>query len=258
MMLTGKLTPLIGKENDRHVSALLIKGGLKRPYKDDLKPFNDIFTPKNLTLTLLKAVLVPITNVANEFNMHTIAAERSEEEDVEEFDWNESIDRNQKLILPNLFRVSSITIIKKGLDEYVSHNLSDKLADKLTKDVGKSTLRKCARYNRMEACQKIMYTAFWGNALYNVSCFTFDVMLHISNEVWECVNGAKAAKPVLDRLMNNAKFVVKRAVFYTVCCGCGAVGQAVGTYFSVDYGGTLGAFVFELAGGISCSMLLGC
>jgi hypothetical protein len=258
MLLTGKLTPLIGKDNDRHVSALLIKGGLKRPYKDDLKPFNDIFTPKNLTLTLLKAVLVPINNVANEFNMHTIAAERSEEEDVEEFDWNESIERNRKLILPNLIRVSSITVIKKGLDEYASRNFSDKLADKLTKDVGKSTLRKCARFNRLDACQKIMYTAFWGNALYNVSCFAFDVILRISQEVWDSVNGVRAAKPLFNRMVTNVTFIGKRAVFYTVCCGCGAVGQAVGTYFSVDYGGTLGAFVFELAGGISCSMLLGC
>lgn len=256
MLTSRKQSPLISScSYNANALSLVLTSGLKRQYKSDLKPFNDIFTMKNLTLTVVKAAIIPMNNIVNEYNIYAIAQSQKEEtEDIDEFDWNASIDNNKALFLPNLFRVASITVIKKSLEEYASLHLSDKLADRLTKDVYQSILRKCERFPRLVACPKIFVTAFWGNMLFNLSCIVYDTGMRLYEELNDSVS---ATRPVRERVFALVKFVGKRMIYYSICLTSCAVGQALGSFFNVQNGGMVGGFVFELVGGLVCAQMIG-
>mmetsp|Transcript_495 Transcript_495/g.989 ORF Transcript_495/g.989 Transcript_495/m.989 type:complete len:261 (-) Transcript_495:238-1020(-) len=259
MLNSGKLsqTSINRTLDDPNVSTLLMAAGLKRAYKSDLKPFDDIFTPKNLVLTVLKAAIIPMNSVVNEYNLHMIRSGNEDEDEMEDFDWEESCRRNSRDFLPNLYRVSTITVLKKSFEDYATKHFSDKFTDRLTKDVTKSIARKCERFTRFVACQKILRTAFWGNSLYTLSCFVFDIGNEVAKQVIACVNSGKDSKPVLDRAYRLVIFTGKKFIFYSVSLSCCALGHSVGTYFSADYGGMLGGFVFDIVGSVACGTLIG-
>lgn len=230
---------------------------VNRPYLGDLKPFMDVFSPKNIALHFLKAAIIPMNIIVNEFNNHTIQAQNKADDDVfEEFDWDESVKRNGALFLPTLQRVTTVAVIRKCYEALAMEYLPMKYVDKMTKDLTKSILRKCARFPRLVACQKILYTAFWGNLLFNLSCFTYDVAMHLWNEIYDLVRGTGVSKKALKRLANTSLFITKKMIYYAACTGSCAVGHAVGTFFNVQYGGTIGGFIFELVGSTTCVMLL--
>lgn len=230
---------------------------VNRPYLRDLKPFMDVFSPKNIALHLLKAALIPMNIMVNEFNTHTIQTQNQDEEEYDEFDWDESFKRNGAMFLPTLQRVTTVAVLRKVYEALALEYLPAKYVDKMTKDLTKSIIRKCERYPRLEACQKVMYTAFWGNLLFNVSCFTYDVGMHVFNEIADMVRGTGETKKVINRLVNSSVFIIKKVIYYSACTGFCAVGHAVGTFFNVKYGGTIGGFIFELLGSTACVMILG-
>lgn len=242
-MFTHKFQPLASGSTIDH--ATLAKFGLKRPYKSDLKPFNDIFSQKNLALTVLKAAIVPMNNVVNEFNSHVIAQNgKEEDEDVEDFDWNASIKRNAKLFLPMLYRVSAITLIKKALEEAAAKYLSDKVADRLVKDIGQSIIRKCKRFpNRLVACRKIFFTAFWANTLLNASLFLYDTAVRLYEEFTDHV---RISLPLQRRIKNLTYFIVRKGGTLLIYQTSSAVGYAFGSYFDYTYMGPICGAVFEL------------
>lgn len=257
MLQLGKSSQLFNRSNNElNELSSLLDLGMKRPYKSDMKPFNDIFTPKNITLTIVKAAIIPLNSIVNDFNFHNIQQQEKEDHEIKDFDWNASIKLHQKEFLPNLHRVASITLIKKSCEEGALYYLSDKMVDKLTKDVTKSIMRKCSRMNRFAACQKVLHTAFWGNLLFNLSCFIYDVGFQLCTELSDIIYNAKVSKELSKRIVYNIKFIGKKAVYYTVCLGSCAAGHAVGTFFHSQYGGTIGGFAFELVGGLTVSHLL--
>lgn len=230
---------------------------VKRPYKSDMKPFNDIFTAKNLTMTLLKAAIIPANSLMMEYNQYAIEQQQKDsDDDLEEFDWSNATSRHLQVFWPSLLRVSAVTLIRKLYEEYALMTMSARMVDRLTKDVFKSTMRKCQRYSRWVVSREIVRTAFWSNVLFNVSQFTYDVLLKVYEEVRACLKCGEDARPVLDRMMNLVVFTVKKGVFYAACNSFGALGHGVGTYINVTYGGVLGACTFELLAALACSSLL--
>ena len=229
----------------------------KRQYLQEMKGFDDLYTPKNLCLYLVKAAIIPMNHVVNEFNTHAIEAQNKSDDDyVEDFDWNESINRNAQVFWPNLLRVVTVSVLRKYYEFLALQHLSARMTDKLIKDVAKSTARKLNRFPRFVACQKALYTAFYGNLVFNLSCFTYDVGLHLFHELSEQLSAVRASKPALERIWTNIVFILKKGIYYSVCLGSCAAGHAVGTYFNTTHGGTIGAFTFELLGSVACTMLL--
>ena len=228
-----------------------------RTYLAEMKGYEDLYTPKSLCMHIVKAAIVPANYVVNEFNMHEIQAQnRSDDDSVDEFDWKESIDRNSKLFLPSLQRVVTVATLRKCYEHYALLHLPSRMVDKLTKDVSASILRKCNRYPRFIACQKILRTAFYGNLIFNMACFTYDVGHHIYCEILDQVKKTGVTKTALQRLGHSILFIAKKGIYYTVCLSAGALGHAVGAYFHATHGGQLGAFSFELLGSLVCSIIL--
>lgn len=261
MLHRGKTSPFVsypdGVNTVNFAFALTNVHSVDRPYLGDLKPFIDVFSPKNIALHFLKAAIIPMNIIANEFNNHAIQAQNRADDDVfEEFDWDESVQRNGALFLPTLQRVTVVAVIRKIYEALALEYLPMKYVDKITKDLAKSIVRKCERFPRMLACQKILYTAFWGNLLFNLSSFTYDVGMHLWNEIYDLVRGSGVSKKALTRLANTSVFITKKMIYYAVCTGSCAAGHAVGTFFNVQYGGTIGAFIFEMICSTTCAMLL--
>lgn len=227
-----------------------------RQYLSEMKGFDDLYTPKNIVLYGLKAAIIPANYVMSEFNAHMIESENRSDEDTEDFDWEESIHRNAKLFIPNLQRVVTVTVLRKCYEYLALLKLPARITDKLTKDIAHSVARKVQRFPRLLACRKTFLTALRGGIIFNLSCFTYDVGLHLFYDALDLFSGQKESKSAVERVGKNIVFVVKKGVFYTVCLGSGAVGYAVGTFMNTSYGGTLGAFLFELLGSVACSMLL--
>lgn len=210
-----------------------------------------------MCLFLVKAAIIPMNYVVNEFNAHAIETQnKPDDETVDEFDWEGSVNRNSKLFLPNLQRVVVVAALRKYYEHLSLQYLSVKMTDKLTKDVQRSIVRKCNRFPRLIACQKTLYTAFYGNLVFNLACFTYDVGLHLYCEIMEQLSHIGPSKSVVQRFHNTVLFVSKKGIYYTVCLTSCALGHSVGMYFNVGYGSALGAFAFELMGSVACTMIL--
>lgn len=192
----------------------------------------------------------------SEFNAHMIEAENRSHDDMEDFDFQESINRNAKLFLPNLQRVVTVSVLRKFYEYLALLKLPARITDKLTKDVTASVARKVKRFPRLLACRKTLYTAFRGGIMFNLACFTYDVGLHLFYDMLDLLSGQKDSKTAVERVGRNVVFIVKKGIFYSVCLSSSAIGYAVGTFMHTSYGGTLGAFIFEMLGAVACSALL--
>lgn len=227
-----------------------------RQYLAEMKGFDDLYTPKSIVLYGLKAAIIPANYVMSEFNAHMIEAENRSDEDADDFDWEESIHRNAKLFVPNLQRVVTVSVLRKCYEYLALLKLPARITDKLTKDITASVARKVQRFPRLLACRKTFHTALRGGLIFNAACFTYDVGLHLFYDMLDFISGQKDSKSALERVGKNIVFVVKKGIFYSVCLSSGAVGYAVGTFMHTSYGGTLGAFIFEMLGAVACSALL--
>jgi hypothetical protein len=256
MLTTSKVQPLVSGHypGASQISPSLV-GSLTRPYGRDKKPFLDVVEPKNVVLTVLKAAIIPLNNMVNEFNLHAIAQnQRGDDEEIDEFEWSESFNRNMPLFWPNLMRVATTQVIKKSLEELAVKHLSVKMVDRLTKDINKSIVRKYHRWSTLVAGRKVYYTAFWGNALYNLSCFLYDAGLRVYGEL---TNDARKAWPVSRRIAEICLIILQKAGYYFVANVSGALGYAAGScmtaYISgsptyAEYGGAAGGLLVEVAG----------
>ena len=227
-----------------------------RQYLSEMKGFDDLYTPKNIVLYGLKAAIIPANYVMSEFNAHMIEAENRSDDEMEDFDFQESIHRNSKLFLPNLQRVVTVSVLRKFYEYLALRKLPARITDKLTKDITASVARKVLRFPRLLASRKIFHTAFRGGLIFNLACFTYDVGLYLFNDALDFLSGPKDSKSVVERVGKNIMFIVKKGIFYAVCLSSGSMGYAVGTYMHTSYGGTLGAFIFEMLGAVACSALL--
>jgi hypothetical protein len=225
----------------------------KRKYLSDLKPFTDVFSFTNVRLQVIKGAIIPMNLIVNEFNMHTIESQDKDDDEVDEFNWEESFLRNSSQFYPSVFKMMSVSIIKKSYEEIALRNISEKFVDKLTKDVHKSMLRKCAKYTRFVASQQIFFTALWGNLIYNAALFTYDIGARLYGDIDHFVNGS--GKDVAIRLNKSIKFIGKKCLLYAVCMCAHAAGTSLGSYFTVD-GAWIGAFIFEIAVSVPVSHLL--
>lgn len=232
-----------------------IVGG--REYLDDFKPFSDLFTLKSIFMHVVKASLVPANLIVHEYNVHLMDSLELDESEREEFDWNKSLLKNFALFIATWKRMMSVSFIRKVLEELSVNYLSLRVADKLSKDLGKSILRKSLKFSRFVACKKIFVTALYSSCLYHCSSFIYDVGFVVTSVVME--KDGEEKKSIVKKF-NEKKIVelcLKKFGYFSVCLISSAGGYAIGSYFHLKYGGSAVSLVTEMIGGVSFSILVG-
>lgn len=227
----------------------------KRTKLSDHKPITDLFTAKSLFTIFLRAILLPMNVVLDEYNRFLMLQEKKfkagEIDEIEEFDWNRVLHSNYNKFLTELCRIFSASFIKKVLEELCIDNYSLKIADKLTKDIQKSVVRKAVRLSdRYVVCQQIFYTSLWGGALGFGSFLIYDIGYRFVEAiqqfytVWKKRGLIEACKqwPVVDLTVFGAKKVILSVTSLT----SSSLGFALGSYCNVQYGGQVGSLLFEL------------
>lgn len=227
----------------------------KRPYLADLQPFTVVFSLKNFGLQVLKAALIPLNSIVNEYNVYTIKAAQEDEGDIEEFDWNAAYQRHIPSFLPSLLRNITISVVKRFMEETALRFLPLRVVDRLTKNVGKSALRKFAKYNsKWIACSKLFFTALWGNVTFNATSLLYDIGLRLCNDIQlvyhDCV----------DFWHNHARklvaFIAKKGLYYAVCGVSSAAGYALGSLLNASFGGSIGSMLMEVTAASLCATAL--
>lgn len=231
--------------------------GSKRAYLSDLKPFSDVYSTKNLTYQLLKAVLLPTQLILNDFTKHENETLELEEEDRTDFDWDGAIQSRMQLFWPLAAKFLTVSAGRSVLEHISLAYLPVKIVDRLTKDLTKSIYRKYAKYSRFTACTKIMHTALWSCIPINCSLLLYDVLEHLFLHLKEAIYAAQESKLITKRMVAVVKFTSKKFVYYSVCVASSAVGFGVGSYVNVKYGGGLGSLLFELFAGAGVAVAMG-
>ncbi len=238
--------------------SVVFRGVGKRAYLDDCAPLMTVFTMKNLTVQTAKAALIPANLVIAEYNKHVMECEQKEED--LEFDWKTCLERNYVKFQYEAQRMISVSIIKKFLEEFCVAMFSAKIADKLTKNIGKSLSRKWVKHGRKMASQKILFTALWGNCLsysslciYDITFKIWESLLHFFN-TWKKKNFKTSLQSV--NVTELIKFSGKKVVFFSACWFSSSCGFSLGSFCSEKYGGLIGSLILELVAATTCSTLL--
>jgi hypothetical protein len=262
--------PIISREKFQlvNVNNAVLGAGLsvtKRPKLSDYKPITDLFTVKSLFSIFLRAALLPMNVVLDQYNRFLMQQEKKIKagyiDDYEEFDWNGVLHSNYNKFLSELCRLFSASFIRKVMEELCIDNYSLKIADKLTKDVQKSALRKAIRLSdRYAVCQQIFHTSLWSSALGYGSFFIYDVAYRFfeaiqqSYTVWKKRGFVEACKqwPVVDLTI----FGVKKVILTATTWSSSSLGFAIGCYFDVKYGGVVGSVLLDLLSNIAVNFVL--
>lgn len=184
-----------------------------------------------------------MTSLVNEYNSFMIKQDQNEIGADEEFDWTESFNRNISKIIPTFQRNFSITVNKKLMEQWAINNLSEKIVDRLSKDVDKSIVRKMTKFGRLEACRRIFFTDLWGYALLQISYFTYDVYSD-----WEKICTVPEVEDIAGKIPTIVNRIVKKAGAYTTGWVLHAVGYALGAYLNPKYVAPLFSMGFDVVG----------
>lgn len=244
----------------RHVQQAVARGLGKRSYLDDCKPLMFAFSAKNISTQVLKAAIIPANMVLAEYNKHLIDTEQRGVED-EEFDWKTCLEKNFLKFQLEAQRMLSVSIFKKIAEEVAIHTLPIQYADKLTKDVSKSMMRKAVKFNRMIASKKIFATTLWANAFSYGSLCLYDITYRTCEYVWQSIRTCQQkglSKAVTSfPFLKWLEFSAKKIVFFGLCWLSSSGGYSLGSLADPKYGGMVGSLLMELITAASCGPLLG-
>ena len=232
----------------------------KRMYKDDMKPFTNVFSASCISFQIVKATIIPANLVMNDFNNQLTESERRGVP-MPDFDWMKSFNKHFVTWPENFIRHYNCAFIKKVLEEIALHTQTARMVDKLTKDPLKSINRKFLKFGHITACQKIFKTYVWGNALTNLSLFLYDVVYSASRYLYETYKNNQETRLVANRRnylqpVKAVYYVVNRAGFYSLSLVCAAAGYSAGSCLNYAYGGMLVSLLFQLGSDLGYNLLL--
>jgi hypothetical protein len=241
---------------DTIATSAVVTSNTKRNYLADYKPFRDAFSVRNITLQILKAGILSFSNAMTEYNAYldrSIAeAAEAEEKGIkyrgDDFDWPACVDKYTPQFITMATRFLATSIIKKSYEAIAVASLSAQTADRLTKDLVKSVLRKVARYSRLNACRKVFMTAMWANLLINASMLTYDILYNIAHAI--------RAKRIRHTPGQMVVWTSKKTVFYAVGMTFSAFGFSLGALLFPEYCSQIGAAVFETGSQIVTASVL--
>ena len=244
MLLSTK--PVSSKYPPPKIPRGLLQSDGKRPYLADLEPFSSAFGARNIRLQVVKGAVITLSLGMLDYNLYlerVLKQEEAEEENIEEFNfsflWNQSLVRFRDFTARFYFT----SVIRKYYENIAINFVDIRMVDRLTKDVSKSIIRKVKRFpfDRLKASQQIFFTSFYANILLYSAGVTYDAILQSMEVIKERRKILLSSEAFLWLLKKS--FIAAGNLF------CTSLGFAVGSYFEVNYGSTIGALVFELAGG---------
>jgi hypothetical protein len=235
-----------------------------RPYLADAKPIIEPFKPKSLAVTVVKASVLPVCLALQEYTKFLEEQERNYDPEAE-FDWNDCMFRYLDKFIFEAKRMLSVSFIKTFIEHAAIEYLPPKIADKLTKDLQKSVVRKCIKYssNRFVICKKIIHTAFWSYlpmysafAIVDVSVILWEPIQRFFDQVVYKGSSIRKALDIIQYKIVGGK-VGKKLLLMLFSNLSMSLGYGIGSLFHCTKGGFWGGNLLELAVSASLSHFFG-
>ena len=220
----------------------------KRKYLTDFEPFINVFKLKNISLQVLKGGLATVSLGLMEYNMHLernmrleMNAQDGETVELEQYNWAGALENSVARFREYSARFYISSVIRKVYEEIAFQFCDIRLMDRLTKDVTKSLMRKADKIaSKLTVCSKVFYTFFYGNLLIYAASATYDGIL----QAVEAIQMKYAVKPK-DILV----WIAKKSTLTACNLTFASLGFAIGSFFNIPHGATIGSLAFELFGG---------
>eukprot|EP00603_Paraphysomonas_imperforata_P003897 CAMPEP_0114424086 /NCGR_PEP_ID=MMETSP0103-20121206/6502_1 /TAXON_ID=37642 ORGANISM="Paraphysomonas imperforata, Strain PA2" /NCGR_SAMPLE_ID=MMETSP0103 /ASSEMBLY_ACC=CAM_ASM_000201 /LENGTH=247 /DNA_ID=CAMNT_0001592807 /DNA_START=86 /DNA_END=829 /DNA_ORIENTATION=- len=201
---------------------------LKRPYLSDHKRLSDpSYFFSQFTNTVLKSFLLQGIVSSNKYTKHLEREMQAEAngQEIESFDEDEAkkefISGTKILLVRNMWNL----LVRKFYERIFVHTVDLRLADRLTKDVFKSSLRKLQRFTPAEAARRSFRTGLYASmvpalALFSVDCGYGLYDLYLQNYAL-CRVG-------VTQVVQAARWVLRRLGLHGFVAVCSAGGVACG------------------------------
>ena len=245
----------------------------KRKYLEDYKDFKEAFHLKSIFIEICKGIGNEISELLLDMFDHSHRKYNAEKEGkrIPEYDVELQVTIFLNNCITTPLRFLSVSWIKKSYELYASLYFDHRIADKLTKDISKSLIRKISRMSRFEASRKIIKTTLNASAIFALSSFTYDILYNIYDmvidsreliskskleylwyETYTELSGKKPDSEAFWKFKNCTIWVLKRCGFYVIISFGSAVGFSIGSYIGgVRIGGlvvgqNIGQFIFKM------------
>jgi hypothetical protein len=218
----------------------------------DFKPFSSVFSPANISMQLLKGLVVPLNIFLNDYNHYIDSIDLRAQKKPAPYDWEGAKKKFLDRFLPDSLRFLSTSILGKILEEIVHQKYPAFVLDQLTKNVYKSLLRKSIRFqSRWEVSKRIFFTYLKSNSLSYLSMFLYDSTAIIIDSWYKSYQVYKKKRDILSMIKSYPLFqtimsIVKQCIGQCLAVTSASAGYAIGSYFNLHYGGVTGSLIGEL------------
>ena len=219
----------------------------KRRYGEDYTPFCRSYQPRNVGFQVAKAAIIQSSMAVLEYNVYLERAIASEVE-IEDFDFKAARIKYTAAFMTLAKRNLSISILKHFYELLAVVTLSNKAADRFSKNLLKSITRKLTRYSRATACGRIFRTAIWTNIPFNCATLTVDIVFNFADYLYS------------KKTVNKKEVVLwlgRKVTYFSVCTISSAAGYAFGCYFNPNSLATYSACIFEAIFAHLITMIIG-
>jgi hypothetical protein len=249
---TATTTTTIPKSKPSSISDLILATSFykKRKYLEDYKDFKEAFYLKSIALQLIKAVIADGSALLLDYTQYLDKLIEAEKEGIEidEYDMVNKIILFLNKCRETSIRFLSVSWIKKSYELYATLYFDHRIADKLTKDISKSLIRKISRMSRFEASRKIIKTTLNASAIFALSSFTYDILYNIYDSIMYKKQYS---------FQNITIWVFKKCTYYFIVTFGSAVGFSIGSYIGgVRIGGLVGLTLGDIGATVLSATLL--
>lgn len=204
---------------------------------EDCKPFLEILGWKNFLLQGGKVAILLLSTMSLEWNNYLDDALRREQEGERNIPpFEPDIPMYLNMFKQTFLSFWSTSVIRRFY-EYIARVNGSLIADKLTKDIGKSFERKLMRWPYRTASYKIFFTACRAHTLDIFSSMTFEALRNIFTAPKEKVN----SKEILLWIRNKVIIACTAVPLFSI-------GYSLGSLVHQKHGGNLCSIAFEAIG----------
>eukprot|EP01041_Mallomonas_annulata_P004575 gene4575-9093_t len=215
----------------------------KRTYLTDYKSFGDVFSRRNLSLTVLKAVVVSGSPLLLEYTEHLEKSREAEDRGfrMEPYDFKYCQLRFERSCSFCSIKFFCLSVIRKSYEVFCVNYFTIKQADRICKDVMKSVARKVKKFSGTSFFIPVFRTALWGNITTYVAGFTYDIFQELCSWIYSYPSKKKKIKT-----SSVVIWISKKSGMYVVGWMSCALGTALGAIIHPYYGCVLLSSLFEI------------
>lgn len=229
-------------------------GGSKRAYLSDYEPLLSVVQYKNVTTQLMKGGLVTFSLGLLDYNKHIernlrkeMEAADGEDAELDEYDWSAAREATVSRAIDFTCRFYFTSVIRRAMESVCALHLSVRWLDRLTKDVSKSLRRKLSRFHYLDACERILFTHWYGNITAYAASGVYDAII-------EAVKSVHTKTYATER--ECVLWMLKKTIVQASNLALSSVGFAVGALVHPEYGALAGSLIFEFVGSLFVASLV--